>query len=303
MRPWRYLGANPDGWWCRRGACRGVTRGGVFIDREVPLIARLGVSTVRLEFPWFLIEPRRGTYDWRRSDRIVRTVTRAHLKLQPVLVWTPRWAGKTPATPPTAASFSRFAQAFARRYRASIRHIELWNEPDLARYWNGTQAQYVRRVLVPGYRAIKRGNPRARVILGGPSFADEAWLHRIYDLGGGRSFDVAAFHDYSGDLSILEHARVVKAVLRAYGDARKPVWLGEFGFEEPGTDDLRHAALLEQVLTRPAPIAMAQWYTLRDDYPATCCPVQTVEESTFGLLTGDLRPKRSYGTLRRLVLP
>jgi hypothetical protein len=37
MRPWRYVGANPDGWWCRPGACNGVANGTVFVDRELRL--------------------------------------------------------------------------------------------------------------------------------------------------------------------------------------------------------------------------------------------------------------------------
>ena len=34
MSPWRYVGANPDGWWCRPGGCNGVASGTAFVDRE-----------------------------------------------------------------------------------------------------------------------------------------------------------------------------------------------------------------------------------------------------------------------------
>ena len=57
MRPWRYVGANPDGWWCKPGGCNGVANGTVFVDRELKLIAKLHVPLLRLEFPRPLIEP------------------------------------------------------------------------------------------------------------------------------------------------------------------------------------------------------------------------------------------------------
>ena len=44
MRPWAYLGANPDSWW-------DPTHGQAFIDAEMPLIQALGVKTLRVEFP------------------------------------------------------------------------------------------------------------------------------------------------------------------------------------------------------------------------------------------------------------
>jgi len=83
--------------------------------------------------------------------------------LQPVIVYTPAWAGEDANSPPPAAAFSKFAGTLARRYRGRIRYYELWNEPDLSRYWAGTVQQYVQRVLRPGYRAIKHADPRVRV--------------------------------------------------------------------------------------------------------------------------------------------
>jgi len=195
MRPWRYVGANPDGWWCRDNGCAGVRNGTVFVDREVPLIATLGARTLRLEFPWPLIEPRRGRYDWRRADYIVRKARFHGLIIQPVLVYTPGWASRAMNAVPPTGDLTRFVRTFARRYRHLINYYELWNEPNFDRYFNGDAGVYVRRVLAPGYRAVKAGDPRAKVILGGPTSPDVPWLDAIYSEGGGSSFDILAFHD------------------------------------------------------------------------------------------------------------
>jgi Glycosyl hydrolases family 39 len=302
IRPWRYTGPNPDGWWCRPGFCRDVTNGTVFVDKEVRLSARLHVRIVRLDFPWAFIQPTRGTYDWRRADYIVRALRTYKLQIHAVLAYTPSWAGETQASPPSAPDFSAFARAFAKRYRRSIRYFELWNEPDLQRYWTGSNEQFVKTIVVPGYRAIRRAAPAGRVIVG-PSSANRAWLEDLYRFGGGKSFDVMSWHDYSANASILSNAGVVQSVLRAHGQARKPIWLGEYGFEEPGLDDNGHAGLLTQILTSKAPFAVAEWYALRDDHPMTCCPPKTIETSTYGVLTADYRPKKSFGVMQSLLRP
>jgi hypothetical protein len=302
IRPWRYTGPNPDGWWCRPGKCRGVANGTVFVDKEARLSSRLHARIVRLDFPWTFIQPRRDRYDWSRGDYIVRALRKYRLQIHAVLSYPPAWAAETQASAPSRADWAAFARAFARRYRGKVGYFELWNEPDLPRYWTGTEEQFVQTILVPGYRAIKTGAPRAKVVVG-PSFANRAWLEDLYRFGGGRSFDIMSWHDYTANASILSNAKIVQSVLRAHGQARKPIWLGEYGFEEAGIDDKGHAGLLTQILTSKGPFAVAEWYALRDDYPMTCCPPAILELSTYGVLTASYKPKTSYRVMRSLLRP
>ncbi|MGB2874102.1 MAG: glycosyl hydrolase [Gaiellaceae bacterium] len=302
MRPWRYVGANPDGWWCERGACNGVANGTVFVNRELKLIARLHVRLLRLEFPRPLIEPRRGVYDWRRADYIVRRARHFHVKLLPLLLYTPSWDGATPATPPHPATWYAFVAAFAHRYRASIDAYDLWDEPDFHYYWTGDAKDYVQDVLVPGYRAVKKQDPSARVILGGPQTANIDWLNAIYANGGGTFFDVMQFHDYIADKQIFDHAQQVLGVLRAHGQPRKPIWLGEYGLQEAGVNDVHQAALVQLVLTGKSSIALAAWYSLRDDDVMTCCPPSLVKHETYGVMTKQYVPKRGFATMRQLLV-
>lgn len=301
MRPWRYSGADTDSWWCKSGACNGVPNGTVFVDHELTLAAELGARSLRIEFPWALIEPRRGRFDWARADYIVRTARRLHVPLQPILVHTPAWAGDEPNSPPSAAAFSSFARAVARRYRGRIFYYELWNEPDLSRYWAGTVQQYVQRVLAPGYRAIKRVDRRARVLLGGPSRADANWFENVYRFGGARSFDIAAYHVYSGAADVLNGASTMLTVLKRHGQGKKPIWLGEYGTTEAGPAAPQQEGLIRAVLTQPAPLAMAQWYTLRDTQATTCCPPQVTESDPWGLVTRSYERKSSFALMQMLL--
>ena len=301
LRPWRWTGANPDGWWCRPPNCNGVANGTVFIDRELALAAELGARNVRVEFPWPLIEPARGRYDWRRADYIVRAARRRHLPLQPVLIYTPLWAAPQENDPPPVGEFSRFVGAVVRRYRATIHEWEFWDEPDLQRYWNGDQSVYVQRIVIEGYRAAKAIDRHARVILAASQQPDAGWLRGVYRLGGGDSFDVVSYHDYSGDRSVLAHASIVRAVLLEQGQGGKPIRLGEYGLQEAGVNDVRQRALIQAVMTEPAPIALAQWYALRDDYNMNCCPPKAVLFEPFGVVTHSYRRKLAFATLRELL--
>ena len=49
----------------------------VTINSELSLAHALNVSDVRIEFPWPLIEPQRGVFDWTRTDAIV-AASRSH---------------------------------------------------------------------------------------------------------------------------------------------------------------------------------------------------------------------------------
>jgi hypothetical protein len=216
-------------------------------------------------------------------------------------VYTPQWDAPLETDSPDPQSYSAFVGAVARRYRAFVGSYELWNEPDLDRYWSGSPQEYVTDVLRPGYRAIKAHDRRARVVLGGPATPDLEWLDELYRSGGGRSFDVMSFHDYSGDSSILTDARLIRRALDAHGQTRKPIWLGEYGLQEAASADVHQQALVRLVLTGKAPIARAFWYSLRDDSVMSCCPPQTIKDETYGVMTSSYLPKDAFATMRQLL--
>ena len=302
MRPWRYVGANPDGWWCPPGACNGVSNGTVFVDREMPLVEGLGVHLVRIEFPWFLLEPKQGAFDWSRADYIVNSAKSHHVELQPIIVYSPAWAASQPSNPVAAAAFASFARAAAARYASTIKYWEIWNEPNLGKYWNANAAVYVNALLLPGYQAIHDANPAARVVLGGPAGPDMGWLNGVYAAGGGSSFDILAFHDYGDAASIERSTSALESLLQSKGRSGIPLWLGEFGLQQGDVHDTSQQALLKSVFEGGQGIAVAEWYNLRDDYSMTCCPPKVAVTGYYGLVTHDsVTLKDGYRTLQQLA--
>jgi hypothetical protein len=301
MRPWRYYGPNPDSWWCVVPNCVAADPA-MQIATEMGWAKQLGVTYLRVEFDWPLIEPQQGQFDWSRADLIVHTAAQDGLQLAPVLVFSPKWAATCAGCAPPAQAYASFVSAVVSRYKSSVHVWELWNEPDGFHYWDGTEQQYVSDVLVPGYTAAHTADPATAVELGAPSYANRAWLNTIYDDGGGNSFDIMGWHDYGGAGQILGDARVMEGVLQAHGQANKPLWLGEFGVQELNVNDTAQQYLLKTVLTaQNSPIAVAMWYNLRDDSAYNCCPPMDAKDASWGLVTRDGVQRQGFALLQQLI--
>jgi hypothetical protein len=308
MRPWVFYGPNPDGWWCEPPNCYQQRRPLQVIDKEMALMARLDVGLVRLEFPWPLIESAPGVYTWSRADYIVRQADRYGLQLQPILDFTPSWAGPSPAASPIRRrSWPDFVAKMVHRYKNSVHYWEMWNEPDGGHYWIDGEQKYVRNILIPGYRAVKLEDQSAKVLLGAPYFADEAYLNGIFTYGGGKSFDITGFHDYSNVLSpagVQGDVQLAQSVLNRYGQGKKPIWIGEYGFAEPSdtTNDANQVAAIRIMLRHVSGYQVASWYNLRDDMAVSCCPPQAVKSAYWGLVQhDDSTRKQGYEVMKQAV--
>jgi hypothetical protein len=298
MRPWRYVGANPQSWWCVLPNCTAdFSSPSTTIQTELSDAKNAGATNVRLEFPWWLIEPQRGVYDWSRADLIMSEAASTGITIQPVLVWSPSWTAAAPNQPPAAADMHQFAHDFTLRYDGRVPVIEIWNEPDSGNYlFNGSASTYVASILNPAYAGIKSVDTSVRVELGGP--ANDAgtccpFLSAVIADGG--NFDIAAFHNYVGTglSEAIAYARITS----------KPIWLGEYGAQSSscaaGSDC--QSQLINSTLTTVGPLAMAQWYNLRDTGAWNCCPPALGASATWGLLNSNFSAKASYSTMQSLL--
>ncbi len=300
MRPWQYLGANPDGWYCPSASTCTTSNPLGRIDTEMGLAQQLHVANLRVEIPWFLVEPTKGSYDWSRVDYIFSSAAGHGIVLQPDIVYTPTWGGGYNAFP-APADFGAFVSAFMARYGGRINAVEMWNEPDGGQSLVANNpAQYVQDILIPGYNAVKASHPNVAVIDGGSindSGACCAWLSGIYNGGGGNYFDIAAFHDYGGNYSQI--VQQYQGVMKAHGQ-NKPIWLGEYGVSDPTGS--QQSSLIQSALNTPG-LAMAQFYTLRDEGVYKCCPpASTGEHKQYGLVAADdVTKKSSFYTMQSLL--
>jgi hypothetical protein len=215
----------------------------------------------------------------------------------PILQGTPGWAALHPgdlSSPPRdPADFARMLTTLVTRYgprgslwtehpevrRRPVRDWQIWNEPNLTRYWNvAPWAPTYVALLKAANAALKAADRGSRTVLAG--LPNESWLalRAIYAQGARAAFDVVALHPYTGrPANVIKLVRIARREMRPRGDARKPIWVTELswpaavgktnttaGFE---TTDAGQALRLARGLAllagerRTLRIARVYWYT------------------------------------------
>jgi polysaccharide biosynthesis protein PslG len=216
-------------------------------EREMPVMAKAGVSSVRMSFYWNRLEPERGTMALDETDAIVAAAARNGLDVLPVVTGTPGWAKDNPydsaAPPKDPRAYGAFLTALIKRYgpdgslwseqpnlpKRPIGAWQIWNEPSHDYYWS-TQPwapSYV-KLLAVANKAIKQADPKALTVLAG--FPDRSWdsLAEIEDAGARGNFDVAALHPYTAKVAnVLKIVQLGRRELVKAGDGDKPLWLTE----------------------------------------------------------------------------
>ena len=114
-----------------------------------------------------------------------------------------------------------------------VRYWEIWNEPDLSQFWNGTVKEYY-RLLEVAYQTIKSVDPGATVILGALAFFEKPdWLFDLLAQTGGDPakayFEVFSFHYYWSIYHGEYWLDQSRATLGAYGLSHVPLWITESG--------------------------------------------------------------------------
>ncbi len=225
-------------------------------DEQWRLMARSGVESVRTVFNWAEAQPsREAPPDWTRIDAVVARAAVNGLDLLAVIYPAPTWARLTtrPSAPPRdPAALAAFLQQLIARYgpqgsfwnehpelpRRPVRQWQIWNEPHYRINWDVARSDpgasrhrfpegYV-RVLCGAYRAIKRADRGATVVLAG--LTEDAWryLAQIYRAGGRGCFDVVASQTFTGKpKNLLVTLDNVRATMRRYHDSRRALWITE----------------------------------------------------------------------------
>jgi hypothetical protein len=292
------------------------------LDAQLTLMARSGVESLRTGFTWAALEPQRGVYDFSSSDRLVAAAARHRIEVLPIVMSSPRWASERPErndytlfAPSDPGRYADFMRVLIRRYgprgtfwrssgtpKVPIRVWQVWNEPAADFFWASQPwpRTYV-RLLKPAYRAIKRADPRATVMLAavaGLSWGDPwSQVRAMYRAGAKGYFDVISAHFYSAPRSVsttvdqtLELARRIHSEVRRARDRKRQIWFTEVTWtaalgriprnEERGfeTTARGQAARLRAVFKRLARdrkklrVGSVHWYNWASEYVPTLAP-------------------------------
>ena len=132
---------------------------------------------------------------------------------------------------PLPATWTTFVRDVVTQAAGRIKYWELWNEPAVGQYWDGTIEQLAAQSAA-AYRIIKELEPSAIVL--SPSMTElglargVAFADRYLSAGGAKSCDVIAFHSYPTTPEELPlEIATLRSVMLMHG-VDKPIWNTEF---------------------------------------------------------------------------
>lgn len=233
-------------------------------ERTVQMAREAGIGWARQEFVWAEIEPEPSKFNWTKYDGIVDLLLQNHIRVIARLDGPPSWArlrasGTGSSGPPDdPETYGSFVRAFAEHYRGKVYHLQIWNEPNLAREWNDAPidpAGYT-RLLSIAYREAKSVDPNILILSAplaitlGESFAPDSTQYRnmndlqfledmyaarakdSFDILSANAFGLGSPPDDPPNPGKLNFQRVVleRDVMKKFADENKPVWILEYGW-------------------------------------------------------------------------
>ncbi len=229
-------------------------------EEELKYLNELRVGAIRVPLQWQFIKIRPGEYDWGNIDRFLKAAQTRQVDVlfcirtrfqQTHAISRPK-RGAIELNPPSMdmKEWVRFVGLLASRYQGQGINYELENEVNEAVSWGGTLEEYL-ELLKAGYDAIKKADPRAKVL---PS-AMGCGIARSVELGSGgqkawkwhdrwlepilstKKFDAVSVHDYyfpseivANGLTFLSYLKHVRDVMKRTGSGNLPIWITETGF-------------------------------------------------------------------------
>ncbi|HEX2171253.1 MAG TPA: hypothetical protein VHL09_02260 [Dehalococcoidia bacterium] len=233
--------------------------------RSLEMLRAIGVTMVRQQIPWSDIEiPAKGRYvndygqhTWEKYDRLIDLTQQYGLTLVARLDFPPDWTRQdnrnTFAPPDRLEDYGDFVAAFAERYRGRVKYLQIWNEPNIYPEWGEGKvdpAGYAQMLRVAATRA-RAVNPDVVIVaaalaptLGTPdgrNLSDVEFLQGMYDAGAAPYFDILATQAYglwtgpgdrrlAADRTNFSRPQIIREIMVRNGDAAKPVWATEMGW-------------------------------------------------------------------------
>jgi xylan 1,4-beta-xylosidase len=286
------------------------------------------------------VENRHSVYDWRRIDQLYDAFLAMGIKPFVELGFTPEamatspqtifyWRGNTSHPRPDAwrALVTAFVRHLRDRYgEAEIRtwYFEVWNEPNLAGFWERADQQAYFELYENTARVIKAVDPRLRV--GGPSTAGAAWVPELLAFAARRGVpvDFVTTHTYGVDGGFLDEeghddnrlstspdavigdVRRVRQQIAASPFPRLPLffteWSASYSPRDPVHDSYVSAAYILGKLRAARAYAQGMSYWTYSDLFEEPGPPPTPFHGGFGLINREGIRKPAYFAYKYLNL-
>lgn len=230
------------------------------IQRTLQMVGEMGSPWIVEYFPWAYSEPAKGRYSWGHADTVVTHALAQGLTVIARIDFVPPWARPKDTTyryldRDHYQDYADFLHAFVDHFRGRVKHVVVWNEPNLAFEWGYRlpDPEAYAELLCLAYARIKDADPEVQVLAAGlaPTLApagsewgmdDLLFLERMYAAGGGPCCDGLAVHAYGLNFPPddpanpqeinFSRAELFHRFLVEHGDGHKPCYITEGGWND-----------------------------------------------------------------------
>ena len=238
-------------------------------ELTVRMAKEAGIGWMKQMFSWEEIEQRPGYYfddkfktsTWKKYDEIVDLAEQHGMRIIARVDRPPAWARQdnrlSTAPPDKLEDYANFVKTLVSRYKGRVQYYQIWNEPNIWPEWGDqaiNPAEYV-EMLKLAYTKAKEADPNV-VILSAPlaqtlekserNLSELDFLTAMYEAGARDYFDILAANAYGFDEppdtpanpDVLNFSRLqlLRAIMVQHGDADKPIWFNEFGWNASPED-------------------------------------------------------------------
>jgi len=192
---------------------------------------------------WVRLQPEPGEFVW-DAEALLRKYQAHGIHVSGEFFGTPYWAARTPVNKPEGRwdyprglvpqpeLLAAYVTAVVTRYKDWIHTWEIWNEPDVSMFWQGTAEEYAALCQVAA-RAAKAADPTCRLFVGGFTGVDYAFHEAAAKAGALAVADGVSFHGYaslnSPPEAVLKSVAHFRELAAQYGRADMPLWSTEAG--------------------------------------------------------------------------
>ncbi len=269
-------------------------------------VKEAGIEWIRIDLYWSLIEIEKGKFDFEEIDRIVKYSRENQLTILGVLSSSPDWSNNNKGRnypPDNTGDWRNFVSVTASRYKNDIRYWNIWNEPNVEKFFAPGKDIFVDEIFLPAAEAIKKNSPLS--FIAGPELAhlvnqgSEWYFWMKYILTECSEYiDIVSHHIYknTGVYAIFESLEIgenitpsVKEIIDESGFSSVPFWITETGwdtelFSEEEQGD-RYLEFLQEMEKRNYPDKIF-FYQIIDDATPGIRP--------WGILKSDFSKKPAY---------
>ncbi len=185
-------------------------------ERDLKLMDQAHIKLIRADLTWTQVERKKGMYNFSKYDALVDSFEKQGGRILFILDYKNRLYGKEKSikTEEQINGFARFAGKAAQRYRGRCIIWEIWNEPNIKKFWGEEPDPKNYMALVKATcMAIREADPHAIIIAPATVGCDGNFISKCAQWGLMDLVDGISVHPY--------REGGPETVLKCYANLRK----------------------------------------------------------------------------------